>query len=112
MSGSVSLAATINFGVRRLVLLILNLQRFLDFGRNNNFKAVPAVAGWPQSKSASAHLQLFSQNPMQPHEQCQRRHDQNYGVERKHAKLNSEITFLQSEEHVWLAAAAIIVLLH
>src|SRR5215472_10913175 len=120
MSGSVSLAATINFGVSRVVLLIvlfpeIPLSLRINLWRGKRLRSERQLqSGYmsPHSKSGSAHFQLFSQNPMQPDEQSQRGHDQNHGVESKHAKFDSEITFLQAEEHVRLAAAAIIVLLH
>src|SRR4030095_2299725 len=64
------------------------------------------------SKSASSHFQLFSQNPMQHDKQCECGHDQHHRVESEDAKCDSEIPFLQTEEHVRLAAAAVIVLLH
>jgi hypothetical protein len=61
---------------------------------------------------SSHHFQLLSQNPMQPNEQSKCGYKQNHCVKRKHANFESEITFLQAEEHVGFFAAAIIVLFH
>src|SRR6266567_5807915 len=86
MSGSVSLAATI----RRV-----SPFRILDF------ILIP-----------SHYFQLLSQNPMQPNKQSKCGDNQNHCVKCKHANLESEVTFLQAEEHVRFFAAAIIVLFH
>src|ERR1041385_7092314 len=58
------------------------------------------------------HFQLFSQNPMEQHEQSNHRSDQDNRVEGKHAECQSEITFLRPEEYVRFFTAAIIVLFH
>src|SRR5947208_15780126 len=60
----------------------------------------------------SHYFQLLSQNPMQQHEQSKHRCDQHYRVKGKHAKTDSEVTPLRTEEHARLFAAAIIVLFH
>src|SRR5215510_576569 len=61
---------------------------------------------------ASPYFQLFSQNPMQRDKQYENRHDEYGRVESEHAKCDSKIAFLQTEEHVWLATPPVIVLLH
>jgi hypothetical protein len=61
---------------------------------------------------ASAHFQLFSQNPMQQNKQYEYGPEQDYRVESEYAERDSEIAFLETEENVWLAATAVIVLLH
>src|SRR5204862_7678911 len=64
------------------------------------------------SITPSQYFPLLSQNPMQQHEQSKHRCNQHYRVKGKHAKTDSEVTLLQTEEHVRLFAAAIIVLFH
>src|SRR6266550_4218046 len=64
------------------------------------------------SLTPSHYFQLLSHNPMQQHEQSKHRCNQHYRVKGKHAKTDSEVTLLQTEEHVGLFAAAIIVLFH
>ena len=49
---------------------------------------------------------------MQQDKQCEGGPDQHDRVEREHAEGDSEIAFLETEEYVRLAAAAVIVLLH
>src|SRR5258708_32279158 len=61
---------------------------------------------------SSAHFQLFSQDPVQRDKQYECGYDQHHGVESKHAERDSEIAFLETEEHVRLIAAAVVVLLH
>jgi hypothetical protein len=64
------------------------------------------------AESGSAHFQLFSQDEVEYEKQHECGHDQHYRVESEHAERNSEIAFLDTEEHVWFIAAAVVVLLH
>src|SRR5215467_9079773 len=66
----------------------------------------------PHFESVSAHFQLFSQNKMQHEQQYENGREQDHGVESEYTKRDSEITFLQTEEHVRLTAAPVIGLLH
>src|SRR5205809_158037 len=60
-----------------------------------------------KANSAPSHyFQLFSQNPMEHHQQSKSRYNQNHCVERKHAKSHPGIPLLQTKEHVWLLATA------
>src|ERR1044071_2781436 len=109
MSGSCSLAATMRRARLIFVLLISNSRDSSTSLGITNCKSGDVS---PHFESASAHFELFSQNPMQQDQQYNYGHDQHSRVESEHAKRNAEIAFLEAEKHVRLTATPVIGLLH
>ena len=62
--------------------------------------------------SGSANFQLLSQDEMQHEKQSECGYHQHYRIESEYAERDSEIAFLETEEHVRFIAAAVVVLLH
>src|SRR6516162_2924147 len=109
MSGSCSLAATMRRAGLVFVLLISDSRDSSTSLGMTNCKSGDVS---PHFESASAHFELFSQNPMQQHQQYEYGHHQHSRVESEHAKRDSEIAFFETEKHVRLTATPVIGLLH